>query len=408
MKNKSETAFKFKRYLVTSVLVVVSVLALVAMFNLWVDPFGAYRAVSSRELDAYRDQMGSRTSKAELVKRADYDVLLLGSSRTEVAIDPLHPAWEGKKVYNIGLAASSMRELQFVLDYAHTVHRPQSVVVFCDFLGLWGPAETNGDFNDSRFNARRSSIEYHIVNLVGLRSLAASVQVIGRWWADNPTSYTPQGRRRHLRFNRTARIQFDKYVRRYLIRVSPLGDYRPDPARLENFREMLRSCRDNGIEVVVVMLPVHAALLETLRAVGLWPTVEDWKRQLVEIVEEERGDLVMPVWDFATYNRYSMEAVPVSSEDSRKLTWFWDPSHCRSRLGDKVLDRVLMSASAVSVSADDFGVLLSSDNIDTHLANIRIAREGYARSFPHEIEWVRQIADQGQSIRRRHALGASN
>jgi len=406
VKDTSKKTVRFRPYLIAAVLVMVSVLALVALLNLWIDPFGAYRAVSSRRFDTYRDEIGSRTSKAELINRADYDVLLLGSSRTEVAIDPLHPVWAGKKVYNIGLAASSIRELQQVLDFAHATHRAQSVVLFCDFLGLWGPAEMNGDFADSRFNVDRSSIEYHIVNLVGLRSLAASSQVLARWWADKPTSYTPRGRRRHLRFNRTVRVQFDKYIRRYLVRFEPLADYRPGSARLENFRQMLRSCRDNGVDVVVVVLPVHAITLETLRVAGLWPIVEDWKRQLVDIVEQERGNRAMPMWDFATYNRYSTESLPASMEDSRKLKWFWDPSHCRSELGDKVLEKVLGSSGAAGPHGD-FGALITSENIDAHLARVRTAREEYAGTFPHDVEWVAQIADQGRSIRRRYALGVA-
>jgi len=405
VKETSKTTVGFKPYLVTAVVVMVLLFALVALVNLWVDPFVVYRAVSSRRLDTYRDEIGSRTSKAELIKLADYDVLVLGSSRTEVGIDPLHPAWGGKKVYNIGLPSSNISELQCVLNYAHATHRAQSVVLFCDF-SMWGPPDTNGDFTYSRFNSARSPIEYHIVNLVGLRSLAASARVIARWYRDDPTIYTPQGRRRHLRLNRTVRAQFDKYTRRYLARMTERGDYRPRPDYLAKLKDMLRSCRENGVDVVVVILPYHAVWLETYRIVGLWPIVEDWKRQLVTIVEQERGDRPTPVWDFFTYNRYTTESVPISTEDSRKMKWFWDPSHCRSELGDKVLEKMLGEGGEAG-PYDDFGTLLTSENIDAHLARGRTAREEYARAFPHEVERVAQIADEGHRMRRRYGLGAA-
>lgn len=54
------------------------------------------------------------------------------------------------------------------------------------------------------------------------------------------------------------------------------------------------------------------------------------------------------------------------------MEWYWDPVHCNSELGNIVLDRVLGDASP-----NDFGIVLTSSNVNEVLARERVEFRAY-------------------------------
>ncbi|MDY7016590.1 MAG: hypothetical protein SVX43_23945, partial [Cyanobacteriota bacterium] len=133
-------------------------------------------------------------------------------------------------------------------------------------------------------------------------------------------------------------------------------------------------CREQGIELNVFIPPAHATDNDAIRVTGQWEVFEEWKRKMVELV---------PVWDFSGYNSVVTEPIQDRMEN------YTDNSHFTTRVGNLILDRIF-SKNAEAVPAD-FGVLLTPENVDSHLAQIERDREVWAARNPEEVELVREI-----------------
>ncbi|EAM48351.1 hypothetical protein WH8501_16620 [Crocosphaera watsonii WH 8501] len=66
-----------------------------------------------------------------------------------------------------------------------------------------------------------------------------------------------------------------------------------------------------------------------------------------------------------------------------------DNSHYTPNIGDFVLNRIL--SHNVEQVPEDFGVLITSENIEQHLAKIRSDREEWAKMRPNEVELVETL-----------------
>ena len=123
----------------------------------------AFGAVSLAGLDPHRG--GTKTYKAELLRRQEYDTLLLGSSRTEVGIDPASEAWGTATVFDASVPGTNMWETRQVLSFAMSRHTPTHVVLFADFLMFNDRRSTTGSFTRSRFSSDLNAIEYTLAGL---------------------------------------------------------------------------------------------------------------------------------------------------------------------------------------------------------------------------------------------------
>ncbi|NET72339.1 MAG: hypothetical protein F6K62_15805, partial [Sphaerospermopsis sp. SIO1G2] len=101
---------------------------------------------------------------------------------------------------------------------------------------------------------------------------------------------------------------------------------------------------------------------------------ENWKKKLVELT---------PVWDFSGYNSITTEKLQDVMEN------YADSSHYTKPVGDLVLNRILgYQADQVPT---DFGVLLTPENIESHLAKIRADREKWVKNNQDELQLVQKL-----------------
>jgi hypothetical protein len=72
--------------------------------------------------------------------------------------------------------------------------------------------------------------------------------------------------------------------------------------------------------------PIHARQQEIIHHEKQWLTFEQWKRELLSIVEKANNHhpLVEPVqlWDFNGYNTVTMEAVPKVGDTRTAMNWY--------------------------------------------------------------------------------------
>ncbi len=386
---------RFDRYCRRFACYGVTALLVLALFNLLVDPHGVYRAVSPSGLEPY-GKYNTRTAKAAMLARGDCRLLLLGSSRVEVGIDPLHPACQPWGAYNIGLAGMRMYEAEHVVDFALAHNDLGRVVLFLDFFQFNKRGTSELFFRGSRFDPDCHRLQLHVEHLFGATN--ESLSALARAWHGTPADTTPRGHYRRPVSAQGHRAEFAREISTRLAHPRFLKDfaYSAEPVRI--LRRIVATCRRREIDLTVVINPVHALYLEAVRSAGLWPDYEQWKRDVVAVLNDDQQRHPhapsVPLWDFSGYSACTTEPVPPADDRDARMRWSWDSHHYTSALGNLMLDRMFGHTRTRANTPDDFGVLLTPDNIEHHLAQTRAARQRYLRQNQTEVAWVANLARQ--------------
>lgn len=95
---------------------------------------------------------------------------------------------------------------------------------------------------------------------------------------------------------------------------------------------------------------------------------------------------------FPQQSHRTTETVPALGDTTTIMHWYFDSSHYTPAAGDLVLDRIFNFKSPTRTVPENFGVLLTSRNIDAHLAHIRADREQYRQSHPEDINEIEAMA----------------
>ena len=167
---------------------------------------------------------------------------------------------------------------------------------------------------------------------------------------------------------------------------------RPDTeiSGFDPFRFMLRRAHEQNTDLRLFMTPLHTVVRQVFVAIGLGDRYEFWQRELVRINEEEAaraGRKPFPIWDFSDSNSITREPVPAAT-DLTTMRWYWEYSHYRNVTGNLILDRILEHTDAERTLPADFGVRLTADTVDAHLAR---SKAGFADWVAANPEFAMQI-----------------
>ena len=170
------------------------------------------------------------------------------------------------------------------------------------------------------------------------------------------------------------------------------------------FRFMVRRAYERETDLRLFMTPLHTSVRQLFVDLGLSDRYEFWQKELVRINEEEAARALrkpLPLWDFSDANSVTGELVP-SRTDLTPMRWFWEFSHYRSAAGDLILDRVLGYDGPEKRLPVDFGVRLTGESINAHLAH---SRAGLANWAAMNSEFATQIsaATRGPKVQNRQA-----
>ena len=158
---------------------------------------------------------------------------------------------------------------------------------------------------------------------------------------------------------------------------------------LAQLREFLLSQHARGISVHLFFSPAHAWQWELIDALGLWPSWEQWKREVVAANESaalQAGRPPFPLWDFADYDGPALEEVTEDRQAKRPLDHYWDSSHFKRNLGSLILRRMLEPGNDVA-----FGELRTASNVDEALARTRAQRERWRAQHAADVAEIRSV-----------------
>ncbi|NND69792.1 MAG: hypothetical protein HKN19_19535 [Halioglobus sp.] len=358
-------------------------------------------------------------TKSYAFKRGDTRNLILGTSRAGRAISTAHPTLKGDNFYNFATPGSQPRLDYLKLQAAIDRGGMQRAIFFIDFFTFNTAASLPPGFVED-YSARLSppaSIEALLQCVADFsayfwsyQSLTDSARTVreqdlaeagqlnyntllndGRW----DLNFSPE---------RNILQAFQRLERSYL-RGSwfPVDDPRfslredadnRNPA-FTDLHRLLELAQKNNIDLTLVMLPVHARLLENMDRAGLWEHFEVWKRRVVDINESvaaRTASAAFEVWDFNGYNAFATEPVSSTTVDG-ELKWMHDAGHPTEAAGNKILDII---AGAPDTG---FGDRIDGRNIDDWISSQRLHRDRYRAAHP---DTVRQVERQVKRFRQRY------
>jgi len=350
----------------------------VATINLFVDPWSLGFATGLDRLTQHRDH-GSRTAKAAIPWRLGCETLLIGTSRTETGFSSAGLLAD-RNATNLALSATNVVELEFVLDHALESCAPSLVVLEGSFLMFGAARTTNHDFRQSPFNPELGAMEFWTSSVLSWRAFRQSLDVISKFAKGEASGVDSRGFTAK-RVRTTSREAMHRVLTLFFTNPETYYQFELSPERIALFESMLDKIRARNVRAVVFIPPVHALQLEALRVAGLWEAFERWKVSMTS-VGERTGAVI---YDFADYSPLLTEAVSESRDSA--MEWFFESSHFRPALGEKVLARIMVNQADPELP----GTRLTTTSLARHLDAIRERRQLYALNNEAEIEWVEEV-----------------
>jgi hypothetical protein len=389
-----------KRYCKLVLGIVLPALALVAAFNLLVDPLGAYPKVGLKKFERARDTRFTRVGRAELARRGHWQMAIFGTSRPKAGMPAEHLAFGTNRTCNLAVNAARMSETAAMFEYTRA-HNPLRRALLCLDLAMFRDSAFEVfDFADSRFSTNLSLFNYHCKNLIGANITDQSLEAVTEMLQGHTP---PAGERdgfhvRALKPGMSHRALFDKTLRSLAYGHAV---QQTSTNQMRALRDVLVSSRDHEIDLTLAINPVHALDLELLVAGHAWPRFEQWKRDVVTMVAEVGATNVV-VWDLGGYWEPATESVPPPGDSTTRMKFYFENSHYTPAMGALMLDRIFLG------STHDFGAKISSANIEAHLRRLQDQREAYARTHGADVEWVQRISMQALASRKKSVVPAED
>ncbi|MGZ3238723.1 MAG: hypothetical protein ACXU8A_15270 [Burkholderiaceae bacterium] len=278
---------------------------------------------------------------------------------------------------------------------------------FNQFNAYWKNAD---DFTEGRLSVRpdgQSNPYYYLSDVISTTlsstALSESVNTLWRSTAKKSTTYLANGQRDwhdDLLF-RTAMEKHGSYANLFSVeeqslftirrknQISPYQESFLNRATgmnvFDSFRTLVQLAIRDKVDLRLAIGPSHARYFECHRLMGNWYLWEEWKRTLVQIVEEEAAKAHVkpfPLWDFSGFNQLTMELVPAANDKKTHMKWYFESSHYTTDLGDLVQDRVFDHKEQGRTVPDYFGVLITGKNINDHLRKIREENYQFRKTQP--------------------------
>ncbi|WP_200344767.1 hypothetical protein [Rhodovibrio sodomensis] len=161
--------------------------------------------------------------------------------------------------------------------------------------------------------------------------------------------------------------------------------YEPSDRAWREFEKALKELRRRDVKVLIFIPPTHVAHLESIRLRGLWPQWVDFKRRLAQRTS---------YWDFSGVNAVTTE--PIADE----MSFYWDISHFRSRVGDRILAQ-FFDQKALGNGQSQFGQHVTAQTLAQRLSEEKEALARWRARHPSQAEFVqRQLRNLGKPVLR--------
>jgi len=360
-------------------------------FNYIVDPFDIFDSPKIVGFNANKPEIAThiRQYKAIKLQKLKPVTIFIGTSRTEQGIDPTNSNLDSKLSWNSAISSGLPLEYEYYIDAA-IKNGAKHIIIGADLFSFYTKESTKGGFNKDAFGDF-DALKY----LLSIDALISSIKTVA---SKKPTPYLQSG------MQNPAALQSeidDKGGHKKIFQESEKGYFfayyskqlnKTQTVHWEAFERILDKAYKNSVNVTIFISPSHARQWEVLAITQGWGMFEEFRRRIVAIndkVASQNNKPPFALWDFAGYHLLTTETVP---DDSKaKMKWYWDSSHYKKELGDILLDRMFDGNFSGGQEYPDFGVKLTSQNIDSHLARLRAEREKWRSSHPVDVAEIEAL-----------------
>lgn len=347
----------YKKWTLFTITLTAFILFAVALLNYFVDPYGYYLHSRKSYNHSKLIESDPYQFKAYQSKKYQLETIVLGTSRAMRLNPLLIKSLTGESTYNLGLSAANpyinLRYLQYLIKVDKNL---DTVFLGLDFEVFDHLYVQHASFVEKRLNSP-FYMEDLFSTLLSEKAFKGSIKVL----IDNQNKTSTYTKNEFLDDG-----SFDEnYVyaaatNQNTLKVIPTA-YQLSSDSMRAVQQMIDLCRQNNLKLYLYISPVHAIILETFWQSSIWDDYEDWKRQLVSMA---------PVWDFSGYHEISMSTLQNQEN-------YNDLSHFSKKTGSLMLYRMLNKEP--SKVSPDFGVYLTTDNVEKHLEMLKLSREQWSQ-----------------------------
>ena len=390
----------FRAYVLRALAIIISLLIVLGLFNFSIDPYGMFESPAVEGRNKYKPEAWEWVGyKAAAIKVKKPQVLILGTSRTEIGINPKHRIFTDKVAYNAAVSGGDFSAIAKYFDYAIKVAPPKEVIIGLDFhtfnIHNIGTSDQGVDpFNDNQSvykGLSKVKVALSLRTLImSLSTLSEQDATVTRWVPGDEGIINPESQEERILKKKSQENLFDADEREIPEReyLAPYSFYHAtfndnDPINL--LRHIVKQAYEKNIKLTFFISPAHARYWEVIYRLGLWKQFDTWKSLLVTALNQEAQISKKPafaLWDFSGYNTVTMEKVPAKDDEKSRMRWYWESSHYRKEAGDLVLEKMFANEKYPF----DFGLSLTPENVEEHLAQINIARQSYMQSNARDVK----------------------
>jgi len=372
-------------YLFRLLACIIALLAGIALFNWFINPYGYFNAPRLKGINektlGFNHRL--RLAKALAIDKIRPATVIVGNSRAEAGYDPEHSGFTAPPVYNLAMGGGGMDETRRYLLEALALGEVRHIVIALDFTMFDATSWNQGNpyqanlLSDETGTIGSPTWGWHRLG----RTILSGDALSDSWWSlmhqSKPVAvYLPSG----LRDDESD-----------LAQVAREGGSRSSSKRVEAsflastlknteteiFRRGYRNTftqlgmiaaltADRDIRLTLLINPIHARHSYLFESAGLWPTYEQWKRDVVALTLKGAELL-----DFSAVSPCTAEPLPAAGDTTTAMRWYREIAHFRRALGNEVLDRALLGRK--SIPCGDFGQRLDAFSIETALKSQRQA-----------------------------------
>ena len=343
----------------------------VALFNYIIDPYGMNEKWMIDGINNYKQTNTGYTYrfKTNIVMDKEFDTLLLGTSRIGVMDPEVVDGYLKGKSFNFESPASTV-EMQYKLFMYTLKHNNiKNLVYGIDFMTFNKSRtleKTFPEFNelDEKIVAKERISNYDLYfnletfktsSTVLYKNLMNKKIVENRYLAKNGMrTYTEYQLNLKEGLYDSKRSINDSFREYYNNENGIYKNYEFSARYLDYFSKIIDECKKNDIKRWVYIPPMMSEHFDSLNSAGYFDDFEHFKRELAKITN---------YIDFTGHN-----SITTNKEN------YWDSSHLRVELTKPLMARVF---NDLSHAPKDFGVLVTEDNIEEHLKNLRDQLESF-------------------------------
>ena len=338
---------------------------LIALFNYIIDPNGMNNKVHIPRINVVKKTNTgySYRFKVNRLVEDDFNTLMLGTSRIGVMNPEIVSHYTKGKTFNLE-APASITEMHYKLfKYALKYNNIKNLVYGIDFMAFNESRtleKTYPHFNklnekivnkekidnyDLYFNLETSKSSFYVL----YKNLMNEKIVTDRYLDNGMRVFYPyidRLKKGTYSFDKRLNYSYDEY---YNTVNGIYKKYKFSKEYLYYFSKIIEECKARNIKVWVYIPPMYSSFFDSIHSVGYFDEFEKFKRELVKITN---------YIDFTGHNTITNNAEN-----------YWDGAHLRVTITKSVMARVFNDKS-VDVPFD-FGVLVTQENIEKHLKNLR-------------------------------------